>query len=162
MTTVKMRARGSDGKVAIWTGTDDDPFNDPLANLSRVRFHSDLFYPKVIYEVGSDDAGMDTLDLPSRSANSSSNNSGHPTHTLFSHGLSGTPLVFGYVVIGGEHVPLAGSVPVQWTSHGWCRLCALGADDTNVKIAESFFCYQSSGFSAISLDWRVFVTDTVF
>lgn len=167
MGTVRLRARGSDGKVAIYTGTDDDPFDDPLGNLSRVRFHSDLQYPKVIYEVGSDDEGMGTLDLPSRPANASSNpnTGGAPsisTYNLFEHGIEGTPLVFGYVVVGSYHVPLAGSVPVQWTSRGWCRLLALGADATNVKIAESYFCYISSGFSAVSLDWRVFVTDTVF
>ena len=36
------------GKVAIWTGAQDDaPFNSPLANINRVKFHSDLEYVAV-------------------------------------------------------------------------------------------------------------------
>ena len=40
----RLFARGSDGKVAIFNGTDIAPFNDPIANLTNLYFHSDLGY----------------------------------------------------------------------------------------------------------------------
>jgi hypothetical protein len=49
--SVKLRARGSDGKVAIYRGPDDAPFTNPLGNLPRVLFHSDLHYPTIIGQV---------------------------------------------------------------------------------------------------------------
>jgi hypothetical protein len=35
MSEVRFRARGTDGRVAIYTGGDDAPFDAPLSNLSR-------------------------------------------------------------------------------------------------------------------------------
>jgi hypothetical protein len=40
----RLFARGSDGKVAIFKGTDPAPFNSPLSNLADLYFHSDLGY----------------------------------------------------------------------------------------------------------------------
>jgi len=148
---VRFKARGSDGRVAIYTGTDDDPFDAPLSNMSRVLFHSDLHYPKIVREWSG------SLSLPGRSAAST----GKASHTLFAHGLSGTPLVFGSIVASGKNLPLCGSFPVQMTSRGWARWIALGATATNVVIGELWFAQNSGGFGAASVSLTVYVTDTV-
>jgi hypothetical protein len=48
------------------------------------------------------------------------------------------------------------------TDHGWARWISLGADATNVKIAEVFFSQSNAGFGAIAVPWRAYVTDTSF
>jgi len=149
MTTLRFKADGSDGRVAIYTGADDDPFDEPLDNLSRVLFHSELLYPAIISEQSG------TLNLPSRGANSET----VASHTLFAHGQSGTPLVIGYATLDSTRVPLAGSVPVQFNARGWARWIALGADGTNVKMAESCFTQLGSGFGGISVPWVAYVLD---
>lgn len=147
--TVRFHARG-DGKVAIYTGSDDDPFDDPIDNLSRVLFHSELTYPAIIATQSG------TLSLPSRGANVQLVTG----YNLFAHGQAGAPLVLGYVTVGGTRVPLAGSVPVQGDDRGWGRWLALGADTTNVLISES--CFAFLGYSAIDVDWVVYVLDVSF
>lgn len=147
--------RHLDGKVGIYTGADDAPFNDPLGNLSRVLFHSDLNYPAIVREVSG------TLTLPARGANSG----GWTAHNLFPHGRSGTPLVLGYIVMGSLRQRIAGSVPVQGNAYGWARWLSIGADTTNVKMAESWFNGGPGGgspYGAISVAWRVFVLETTF
>lgn len=149
------KASGAAGKVAVWTGADDAPFNDPLSNLSRVLFHSDLLYPPIVAEVSG------TVNLPARGQNSV----GWAGHNLFAHGRSGTPLVIGYVIVSGQRRRIAGSYPVQRNSRGWARWISIGADTTNVKMAEGWFSPNSNvggGYGATSLSWRVFVLDTTF
>jgi hypothetical protein len=143
-----------DGKVAIYTGDDDAPFSNPLGNLPRVLFHSDLQYPAIVSERSG------TLSLPGRGGNSI----GWAAHNLFAHGRTGTPLVLGYVVIGGLRQRIAGSVPIQGNSRGWARWLSVGADTTNVKMAEFWAAGGSGGgaYGAISLAWRVFVLETTF
>jgi hypothetical protein len=149
--TVNFRARGSDGKVAIFTGDDDLPLDAPLSHMSRVLFHSDLLYPKIVMEVSG------TLSLPARGAAQIS----RAAHTLFAHGQAGTPLVIGYAVLDGGNRPLCGSLPVQMTSRGFGRWLALGATASNVQIAETWFSQDNEGFGAISVPWVAYVTDTV-
>jgi len=148
---VRFKARGSDGRVAIYTGTDDDPFDEPLSNMSRVLFHSDLQYPRIVREWSG------TLSLPGRAAASSSNAS----HTLFAHGLPGTPLVFGSILVSGKNLPLCGSFPVQMTARGYARWISLGATATNVVVGELWFAQGGGGFGAVNVSINVYVTDTV-
>lgn len=151
MSTVRFKARGSDGRVAIWRdGSDEDPFDEPLAHLDRVLFHSDLNYPVIV----STHTG--TLSLPAQSANTETN----VNHPLFAHNLGGIPFVLGYVTIEGNRVPLAGSVPIAWNNAGVGRWLNLGADETNVCIHESSTAL-SSGYPAVDVDWTVFVTDVI-
>jgi hypothetical protein len=141
-----------DGKVAIFTGSDDAPFTNPLGNLARVLFHSDLNYPAIVREVSG------TLTLPARGANSV----GWAAHNLFAHGRTGTPLVLGYVVLGTLRRRIAGSVPVQGNGYGWARWLSIGADATNVKMAESWFARANFPYGALTVTWRVFVLETTF
>lgn len=151
MTTVRFKGRGSDGRVAIYTGSDDDPFDSPLSNMSRVLFHSDLNYPRIV------DTRSDTLSLTSRSAESY----GRQSVDLFAHGMGGTPIVVGYAVLGGGRVPICGSLPIQMTSRGWGRWIALGATATHVRIVDYWYSQNNTGFAAINVPWVVYVTDTV-
>jgi hypothetical protein len=140
------------GKLAIYTGSDDAPFSDPAGNLSRVLFHSDLNYPAILYEVSG------TLGLPARGANSA----GTQSFNLFAHGRSGSPLVIGYATLGGQRIHLCGSVPVQFTSRGWGRWIALGADGSNVKIVDQWFAQSNAAFGGVSIPWKVYVLATNF
>lgn len=152
MTELRFRARGTDGRVAIYTGSDDAPFDNPTANLSRVQFHSDLLYPAIVKEQSG------TLNLLSRGPNGE----GREAHNLFAHGKSGTPMVIGYATLAGQRVGLCGSVPVQMLPRGWGRWIALGADATNVKIAETWFAQNDAAFSSISIPWTAYVFDVSF
>lgn len=150
--TVRFKARGSDGRVAIWRdATDEAPFNAPLDNLTRVLFHSDLQYPTVV------ETRTGTLALPSRGADTSTS----VTHTLFAHGKGVPPFVLGYCEVGGVRVPFAGSVPVQFNVSGWARWLSLGANSTSVIIHELTFTPLHAGFAAIDVPWTVYVTDTL-
>lgn len=146
---VRFHARG-DGAVAIYTGSDSDPMDAPLDHLSRVVFHSALRYPAIV------DERSGTLSLPGRGTNTS----GNAAHTLFAHGRAGTPLVIGYATIGGVRVRLAGSVPIQGDIYGWARWLSLGADATNVKMAEAWFI--RIGVGGASIPWVAYVLDTNF
>ena len=144
--------RAKDGKVAVWTGSDFAPFDDPLGNLSRVLFHSDLLYPAIIAEVSG------TLNLPARSGNTTGVNG----YNLFAHGRSGTPLVLGYVTVNGARRRIAGSYPLQRQSVGFARWLSVGATDSYVRMAETWTCEYNSSYAAISVSWRVFVLETTF
>lgn len=141
--------------VAIWTGDDDAPRDDPLGHLDQVSFHNRLRYPAIIAEHSG------TLSLPSRAASTI----GWQAHNLFAHGRTGTPLVLGYVVASGERRRIAGSWPAQRHARGWARWLSVGADDTNVRMAESWFAAHADfggAYSAIDIDWVVYVLETTF
>ena len=151
----KLMADGAAGKVAVFmvdeeNPHDRDPLDDPETHLSRVLFHSDLLYPIIISKRSG------TLNLPARGANQDWTRA---THNLFAHGLDGQPLVFGRLTnVGNGTVPLAGSVPLQTNSFGFARWLSLGADATHVRIVELWNSHRSGGFSAISVNWEVWVT----
>lgn len=171
-------ADGVSGTVAVHTGNNDDPFFDPLDHLDVLKFHSDLDYIKVIDEVDV------TLSLPARTGayNSSwgytcSQATWNVTHTLFSHGRPGQPLIFGAGTIGGVARGFNGSLPVQQglyrnnTIAPWVRWVTIGADNTAVRAFEYLVVgtfYRESGnwslirFPAISIPIRTWVTDELF
>ena len=45
------------GKVALYSGTDDAPFTNPRANISRVHFHSEFDY------IAFDNANIEGLTI---------------------------------------------------------------------------------------------------
>jgi hypothetical protein len=128
------RFRVGSNKAAIWTGEGDTaPFDDPLNNLGRVKFHSDLNYINVI------DEQTFNVSLPARS------NFKDVSHIypLYAHGRGGIPFVLGKLTVGGEPVAFCGSVPIQMglkynnnTISGFARWLSLGADATSVYVYE--------------------------
>jgi len=170
---MRLRADGVTGDVAIYSGSDDLPLSDPLGNLSRVRFHSDLEYVAVISTVSG------TLNLPGRPPSTEFH---QEAHTLFAHGRPGFPLVFGRITglrESGAIIPipgspvLSGSVPVQFNDYGFGRFVILGADATNVVLHEttatgwSLSDVDLVGFNAannflpISISYEIYITDTL-
>lgn len=151
------------GRCGIWIGDDDEPFKYPRQHLDRVKFHTDLDYIRITRQIDL------TLSLPARSAIQSVTAS----YTLFAHGLAGFPFVLGEVVVEGEAVAFAGSIPVQQghptglstaPAGFYGRWLALGADDTNVYVHE--YCvaaYSNSTFfedyDAINIPITVYLTD---
>jgi hypothetical protein len=142
--TIRLRARGSDGRVAVYTGTDNLPFEDPLAHLSRVKFHSSLDYPKVIDE-RTVNVTFPRRNNPTGSTTGINSSSGVSvaTYTLFAHGRPGFPWVIASFNIGGQKVSATGSVPVQQARNissnaamNWGRWVTIGADATNVYAYE--------------------------
>ena len=142
----KRRMKYEDGVVAIYdiedTAIDDDPLTDPLDNVDRLHFHSDLPMPAVVKVAGN----FKTTGSITIAALNTRNVFNSVRHELFAHGQPGTPIVFGRITqLGGSSVsiPFAGSVPLMrgqgdlgpnnanHNSPFW-RWCHLGADDTYV------------------------------
>lgn len=117
------RFRVQGGTVAIWDGhTDDAPFTAPLSNLSRVKYHSDLEYIKIV------DVKTFTLNLPAIANTLDS----VVTYTLGPHGRPGIPFIVPIITVDGIPVAFTGSVCVH--SDGdfdYGRWLAFGADATN-------------------------------
>lgn len=158
-------AHGGVGKVACYTVpdnniADDAPLTNPLGNLSRVKFHSDFDYVRVL------SVWEGTLNLPAIAVGSTALRTA--SYTLFAHGRPGQPWVLGDLVTQGQRVAFLGSVPVQQPARfgpvdPYARFVSLGADGTNVIAYE--YCplpgarNDWAGLSAISIPIRVFVTD---
>ncbi len=146
-----LKARGSDGVVCIFDGA-EDVVDDPLLDLSRVYFHSNLLYPKIVNKVSG------SITLPAIGTNTER----LALYILFSHGLSpNQPIVFGYLTgLSVDKVSMDGSVPVQTNINGFAQWVILGADSTNVLLHENTITHQLAGFNAITLNYVVYITDT--
>lgn len=139
------------GKVAVWDGgTDDAPFTNPRGNIARVKFHSDLQYPKII------SVRTVNITLPAMAANENRSN----VYTLFAHGRGGVPFIAGRLMVQSQKIPFAGSVPVA-LSNGFARWLTLGADATNVVVHEQSRAFFQLGYSAITIPIVVYVTDEI-
>lgn len=157
--------RQSDGVVCIYTGSSNVVTN-PTADLSRVFFHNQLNYPTITSVVTG------SVSLPSIAADT-----GHRTSyatpvqtTLFAHGVSGVPLIFGNWTGAVEGLPsftewlpngasASGSVPIQMDDYGFARWLNLGVDATNVYVYDRRMAYAGAGKAAVTLSYEVFITD---
>lgn len=148
----RLFVRGSDGVVCIHTGA-DDVVSTPTADLSRVLFHSSLLYPSLLYSQAA------SVTLPQRLLNTQA----LTTHTLFAHGLAGTPFVLGYITTL-SNLPLAGTVPIELYNGGFGRWVTLGADATNVVLHEHTTVPNTlpggaTGADQVTISVTVYVTD---
>lgn len=147
------------GRVALYSGTDDAPFTNPRANLSRIHFHTDFDY----------------LAFPSASATLTGSitipvtvSSRTRTINIGAHGRSGVPFVFGQVSFGGDWIPLVGSVPVHigageigglWAGHliNW----TLAVSSSNVFIVETRTTPTFSASLPAARSYRVWVSNNI-
>lgn len=162
----RFRADGSINKAALYTvptadSTDNAPLTNPRANLSRVRFHTDFKYPKIVSDTTY------SLNLPTRTQGTR----GEATHTLGTHGQAGAPLCFGTVLINNKWIPLfistpvpgvsvAGNVPSHRLWQG--RVLSLGANATQILVHEFWVLSNLAGAGAdpsSTVSIRVLVTD---
>jgi hypothetical protein len=153
------------GKCAVYSVPDGDagnpsasngPFTDPTNNMSSIRFHSDFEYIPI------DEVVTGTFSMPARAANSGT----YAQHTLFAHGRSGIPLLFGVFPNlrgSGENIGAFGSIPVQPEDNlenqrlGYWRWMTIAADATNVYLAELALA-ANVGISANNLSYKVFIS----
>jgi hypothetical protein len=147
---VKLKARGSDGRVAIYNGSSDAPFNNPQSNIDDIKFHSDLNYPTIINTV------TDSITLPSRAADGHYN----VTHTLFSHGRGGYPMILAELTSPFSST-LVGSVPVYMSSGGFGRWITIGANTTHVILHEQCVTYRDTAQSSVGVTVKVHITDVL-
>lgn len=159
--TINLLALGSTGVVAIYTGEDDGPFENPLSHLSngRLKFHSSLDYPKVVQE------RQVTLSLPARTSIGVHRNS----FNLFSHGRPGIPWVLASLRVSGDDVAACGSVPVQKSGNEnqspWARWISIGATGSQVTAFEYAVVAANTTFyryPSINIPITVWVTDESF
>jgi hypothetical protein len=160
--THKLKADSS-GKVAIYdyTAGNDVPFTSPLSAVSRLRFHTDLLYPRII------DTRSVTVTLPAVIANARNDADTTSTQTLFAHGLSGIPWVEGKITSGvGAVVPLCGSTPVQQhssspsaSSQSFLRIVHLGANSTDVLLNSLCVTEDTQTMPALTITVVVYVTN---
>jgi hypothetical protein len=162
--------RAASGKVAVWDGEYNDlPFVDPLSNLARVKYHSDIEYIKII------DVKTFTLSIP---AIASGVFDRVASYTLGPHGITGQPFIIGQIDVGGVPVAFTGSVPVHQaapvtsvtppTVDLYARWLALGVDATDVIVHEYAVQNRSQSFAgtpvprpAQTFTVTVYITDIV-
>lgn len=156
---------GGIGKAAIYTTdsltpTDTGPLTNPTRYLSRVFFHTDFTYPRVVQDFQT---SVSLANIPAATTR-------NQRIVLSNHGLAGVPVVFGAV-----YVPTVGWCPLSVGTYLWSintvsgavdgaiggQTLSLGADATSILLYENGI----AGFSATqnipakSVTIRVIVTD---
>lgn len=160
--TVTLKADGTTGTVAIWEGPGDAPFTDPLGNVARLRFHSDLEYPSII------DVRSGSVTFPALAVNQTR----QAVYPLFYHNQGGTPFVEGTITVGPNTIAFSGSVPVArgegvtgagyWAGREFARWAHLGVTPTEVVISEFSVSPHYEPYPEIEFNWTVYVTDWTF
>lgn len=154
MTKTTLRVDGVNGKCAVFTGDTLSPFNNPLPNLTDIKFHSDLIYPAVAAEVSG------SSSIPSQARNRTFSGA----INIYAHGLGSAPVVFGKLNgFEGKTLPLMGDVCVATNGPGprFATFVHLSADETNVFLAYYGITFWSAvgAQAAIPLDWTIYVLD---
>lgn len=132
----------ADGRVAIWDGPGDDaPFHNPVGYMSRVKFHSDLDYVRVVRIINR---RITIPAIPSSGSGQSDPGSRVQSYALGAHGQPGTPFIVGVITVSGVPLAFTGSVLVHHRpapnstsiDDSFGRFLALGADDTFMYVHE--------------------------
>lgn len=147
---MKLKIDGAAGRAAIYTGSDDAPLTNPRSNFGRLKFHSDLEYVRVV------EVHTGTLSLQARAKNRRT----LVTHSGPEHDRPGAPLVFGTLVLQGERIAFAGSIPVQATAQA-SRFITFGASATRILFHEQSNCSDRGSLPEFSLTYTIFITDQV-
>lgn len=115
--------------------SDTAPFDDPLNNLTRVLFHSELDYLEIFYNQNV------TLSLGAFTAGGAVIN-----HSIPDHNLGSVP--FCSMIYGGAQID--GGVAIQKTSTGW-RTLELVQSSTTARIVERRFGTTTNSTPAINI-----------
>jgi len=142
-------ADGQNGRVAIYTGTDDAPLHNPTAYIgTRTKLHTDWNYIPFV------PAKMITRTI---SVPNTENINGRVID-LGGHGIAGVPFIFGRATVGGVVRPLCGTVPIFVnTANGNCIHWTLGVNTTNVFLAEGRTYHTLGG--GLSIPIQIFISD---
>jgi hypothetical protein len=143
------------------TAPDDGPMIAPGSYASRVKFHSNLYYPSLAHQFDA------SVTLPAQTNITGSGPSAVATgtyatgkFTLGAHLQSGTPIIKGMLLNHeGANRPLQGTFPVQATGN-MCRTIDLGIEGGNVVLLYAGFT-QAGGagfvYPSIGLNLRIWV-----
>lgn len=153
---------GALNKSAIYTvddlnPSDRTPLTDPYSNLSRVKFHSNFRYPRII------DDRSGSIFYPGFSTATATPNRAITTTQLFAHGQSGLPFIIGAIFAPnwlnqytwgplGAGTPVHGDLPRH-------QVLSLGVTATHVVLRKNNWMGGNSGANAATIQWRVLVTN---
>lgn len=152
----------SPSRVVVYTDGDTSPETAIPPDLSRVKLDTNLKYVRTI----SAPAPV-TLNLPAlaRQASGGENPAYFQNHIIGTHGLGYSPGLYGFATIGGAHIPLRGSVPIQISggNQHFARIISLGSNATNIIINEyavrNFFAVAANAYEAITVVVTYFITN---
>lgn len=149
-TVGKLHIDGNSGKCAIFNVEpgdtltpgdpgDIEPFTDPMDNLGRLHFHSDLPYLEVFYDVTT------AISFPSRISTSSA------TWAADTHGLGSRPHAF----LLRDGVSVQGMEVLQANNWGGYRAIGLKLDENDVSVTENYSATPSVPIGAGSATVRI-------
>lgn len=154
-------------ETADVTAPTDAPMNDPLNNLSALKFHSGLRYPRFIPSKIVDRSVVFNPNPNNRMVKESIN--------LYAHGTGDTPIVFAKYTSGSSslsgpnppemlpvNTPWAGSLPLLQMGFGMAIWGSIGANSTHVRLfLEGASAFISAGtYATYTFNLRIYVLDT--
>jgi len=147
------------GKWALYSGTDDDPFDDPRGEIARIHATSEfdyLSFPSAEPDVETTVEIVATVSDLGRSIE------------IGAHGRDGVPFVFGQVLLDGLWVPLLGSVPVHASTAslnghwlGDVIYWTLAVSDTHIYLREGRTSGASWSGLPVSRDVRFWISHNI-
>lgn len=148
------------GVAAIWNagadGSDNSGLLDPLNNLGKVWFHSDLDYLRIRKVVTSTGGDYSPAEIPATPNNAPLN----AEYTLFAHGLGYKPLISGDIITSGYRQPCAGSpppIPAGDRTQAGYRYIGMTADETYIYLHVRGFVAP-----AMTVHWEVRLYEETF
>jgi hypothetical protein len=156
--TVWFDADGNNGgHVAIYTGNDDAPMDNPTAYIgSRTKFSTRFNYIPFVPARRI----QTTVTVPGGIADVARGPM-RRTINLGSHGMGGVPFIYGFATVSGVIRPLCGTVPIRVATSGSGNIIhwTLGVNATNVFISEgrSF----PIGWGNFSVAVNIYISDKV-
>ena len=164
-----LRYKPDVAKLAVYETADvlnpsDGPINDPLNNLSSIKFHSDLRYPRFVPSKIADASYTLTLAPNNRIIQTDIN--------VATHGMADVPVVFGKINsvtasvqsaanLAPADTPWCGSVPIWKVGFSRALFAALGANSTHVVLRLYGIVPPAGGnLGTITINFRYYVLDT--
>lgn len=142
------------------TAPDDGPMQSPGSYASRVKFHSNLYYPSLAHQFDASVTLPAQTDIGAGGASTGTYATGK--FTLGAHGQAGVPIIKGMLLNHeGANRPLQGTFPVQTTGN-MCRTIDLGIEGGNVVLLYAGFTQAGNSsatytYPAIGLSLRIWV-----
>jgi hypothetical protein len=146
----KLYADGNNGTVAICE-PDADIYN-PLSNLNKIYFHSDLNYLCIKH------IGNFTKYFPSLGTWAGDED----VISVYKHNLGYTPIMFAIFLSPSElnGMPIVGEFHVQTSGDTNRRSLMIGADDNDIYLRK-FDCTAETGLPSFSCEIKFFIMEEV-
>lgn len=152
----KLYADGNTGDVTICEP--DADISNPLSNLNKIYFHSDLNYLRINNIINVN------IDFPHRGADGSDHSSAHGSdiYNIYTHNLEYVPIIMAFfespTEISGQ--PYIGEFPLQTGGSCSLRTVILGADENYIYSREMYL-NKDVSFSSITVNVTIFILEKV-